>query len=221
MDFRVMVASEVRLYRDALQRVLRDVAGIDVVGVASSVEEVVKQACLLVPSVVVIDMAMGESFSLAMPIARVPQMGGVVILSVPEVPAEIIACLPSSILGYVSRDGTVAVLVDAIRAAGRIREVQTTASIDDLTTREMEILKLMQQGLSNKSISRRLGIGLSTVKNHVHSILAKLGVACRGEAISMVYRHENSGRSWVANSLSRPADNETVASDFPDGAAVA
>jgi DNA-binding NarL/FixJ family response regulator len=50
----------------------------------------------------------------------------------------------------------------------------------------------MQQGLPNKTISRQLGIELSTVKNHVHSILAKLGAHNRGEAISLLYRHEKS-----------------------------
>jgi two-component system nitrate/nitrite response regulator NarL len=192
MDIRVMVASEVRLYRDALRRVLRDAAGIDVVGIASSAGEVVKQACLLLPGVVVIDMAMAESFAVAMPIAHAAQIGGVVLLAIPELPAEVIACMPSSILGYVSRDGSVAVLIDAIRAAGRAREILHSPGIVGLTAREMEILKLIQQGQSNKTISRHLGIGLSTVKNHVHSILAKLGVACRGEAISLVYRYENS-----------------------------
>ena len=218
MNIRVMVASEVRLYRDALQRVLRDAAGIDVVGIASSVEEVIKQACLLVPSVVVIDFAMSESFS-ALPIIRTPQIGGVVVLGIPEIPASIIACLPSSILGYVSRDGSVAVLLDAIRAAGHTREIQHSASIDELTVREMEILKLMQQGLSNKAISRHLGIGLSTAKNHVHSILAKLGVSCRGEAISLVYRRENSERGGSAIEPSPSDDSD--GNGLPREAAVA
>ena len=136
MEIRVMVASEVRLYRDALQRVLQGAAGITVVGIASSVEEVVKQACRLIPAVVVIDMAMVENFSAAQPIARASQLGGVVMLGIPEIPAEVIACMPSAILGYVSRDGTVAVLLDAIRAAGRgtaPHELQGNGSIDGLT----------------------------------------------------------------------------------------
>lgn len=218
MNIRVVVASEVRLYRDALQRVLRDAAGIDVVGIASSVEEVIKQACLLVPTVVVIDFAMSESFS-ALPIVRTPQIGGVVVLGIPEIPAGIIACLPSSILGYVSRDGSAAVLLDAIRAAGHTRETQHCASIDELTAREMEILRLMQQGLSNKKISRRLGIGLSTVKNHVHSILAKLRVACRGEAISLVYRRENSDRG--ASPAAPPRSDDSAENGLPRQAAMA
>jgi len=194
MDIRVMVASEVRLYRLALQRVLREIAGIAVVGIASSAEEVVKQVFRLVPTVVVVDLAMTDSFSIAVPVVRASQNGGVMILGIPEIPADVIACPPSSILGYVSRDGTVAVLVDAIRAAARARQIQRGATLHDLTVREMEILTLLQEGRSNKTISRHLGIGVSTVKNHVHSILAKLGVACRGEAISFVYRHENSER---------------------------
>jgi two-component system nitrate/nitrite response regulator NarL len=216
MDIRVMVASEVRLYRDALQSVLRGVEGITLVGVASSAEEVVKQACVLVPAVAVVDMAMIESFSLARPIVRAPQVGGVVVLGIPEVPAEVIACLPSGILGFVSRDGTVAVLIDAIRASGRANAPQkslTGSCIEELTTREMEILRLMQEGVSNKTISRHLGIELSTVKNHVHSILAKLGVHRRGEAISLLYAHEKAARGWDVLPPLGPADEDDDGAD--------
>ncbi len=51
-----------------------------------------------------------------------------------------------------------------------------------LTPREREVLGLIEQGLANKEIARRLGIGLPTVKNHVHSLLEKLGARSRGEA---------------------------------------
>ncbi len=50
--------------------------------------------------------------------------------------------------------------------------------------------------MSNKTISPHLGIELSTVKNHVHSILAKLGVHRRGEVISLVYAHETAVCGW-------------------------
>ena len=220
-----MVASEVRLYRDALQSVLRGVSGIALVGVASSAEEVIRQACMLNPSVAVVDMAMIESFSIAKQIARAPQVGGVMVLGIPEVPAEVIACLPSGILGFVSRDGTVAVLIDAIRAAGRgaSQKVPVAGGMDDLTAREMEILRLMQQGVSNKTISRHLGIELSTVKNHVHSILAKLGVHRRGEAISLLYAHEKATNGWDALPARGPsdADSNDVDDDLSAQAAMA
>ena len=220
-----MVASEVRLYRDALQSVLRGVSGIALVGVASSAEEVIRQACMLAPSVAVIDMAMVESFSVAKPIARAPQVGGVMVLGIPEVPAEVIACLPSGILGFVSRDGTVAVLIDAIRAAGRAGAPSKVSGsvMDELTAREMEILLLMQEGVSNKTISRNLGIELSTVKNHVHSILAKLGVHRRGEAISLLHAHEKATQGWEALPARGPTDagSDDVDDDLSAEAAMA
>ena len=224
MEMRVMVASEVRLYRDALQSVLHGAAGITVVGMASSAEEVVKQSGRLLPAVIVIDMAMVENFSGALTMAHASQLGGVAMLGIPEIQAQVIACLPSAILGYVSRDGTVAVLLDAIRGAGRAavsRELHGGGSIDDLTSREMEILQLMQQGVANKTISRELGIELSTVKNHVHSILAKLGVHRRGEAISLLYAHEKAVGGWdVLPSFESP-DGDDLDDDLPDEALLA
>lgn len=214
MIVRVLVASEVRLYRDALQRVLRDAEGIVLAGIATSAEEVVKQACRLSPVVVVMGMAMAESFGDAKH-ARSANIGGVAVLGIPEIPADVVACLPSGILGFVTRDGTTSVLLDAIRVAGRGEAYCSHAaphksqrvasesaaslgsgSIAELTAREMEILRLMQHGVSNKTISSRLGIEPSTVKNHVHSILAKLGVHRRGEAISLLYQQEYSERGW-------------------------
>jgi two-component system, NarL family, nitrate/nitrite response regulator NarL len=223
MEVRVLVASEVRLYRDALQRVLQGAAGITVIGVASSVEEVIRLSSRLVPAIVVADLAMLESFSPA-PVARASPCGGVVALGIPDIPAEVIACLPSAILGYVSRDGSAAVLLDAIRAATRAApapELHGTGSIDGLTGREMEILRLMQQGVSNKTISRELGIELSTVKNHVHSILAKLGVHRRGEAISLLYAHEKAVSGWdVLPSIGRSVDDR-IEEELPPEALLA
>jgi DNA-binding NarL/FixJ family response regulator len=86
---------------------------------------------------------------------------------------------------------------------------QHPSAIAHLTDREMEILRLIQQGMPNKTISRRLGIELSTVKNHVHSILAKLGAHNRGEAISLLYRYENTGRAEGDGIL--PLDQPAVA----------
>jgi len=224
MEIHVLVASEVRLYRDALQRVLRGAHGISVVGLASSPEEVIILASRMLPAVVVIDMAMVENFSMARPLARATQPDGVVMLGIPGIPAEVIGCQPSAILGYVSRDGTVAVLVDAIRAASRgavAPEPHDGGSIDDLTAREMEILRLMQQGVSNKTISRELDIELSTVKNHVHSILAKLGVHRRGEAISLLYAHEKALGGWDVLPLPGTPEADHLGDDLPPEALLA
>ncbi len=210
MTIRVLVATAVRPYRDGLQRILQGAEGIALAGIASTAEQTVEQACKLLPSVILLDVDMARSLALQKQLGGTPRFCGVVILGKPELYSDVVACLPAEVLAFVHRDATVADLLAAIRAAGGrghgasrlMPPVPSTlpgvaprrhpSAIAHLTEREMEILRLMQQGLPNKTISRQLGIELSTVKNHVHSILAKLGAHNRGEAISLLYRYETS-----------------------------
>jgi DNA-binding NarL/FixJ family response regulator len=207
MTIRVLVAIAVRPYRDGLQRVLQGAEGIALAGIASTAEQTVEQACRLLPTVILLDVDMARSLALHKQLGGTPRFCGVVILGRPELYSEVVACLPAEVLAFVSREATVADLLAAIRAAGGREHGaphftpppepppaarQHPPVIAHLTEREMEILRLMQQGLPNKTISRQLGIELSTVKNHVHSILAKLGAHNRGEAISLLYRYETS-----------------------------
>jgi len=129
----------------------------------------------------------------------------------PEDETQVLSCAQVGIAGYVTRDGSVEDVVAAIKAASR-GEVHCSPKIAGslfrriaalsterpgrtgngvLTAREAQILKLVQEGMSNKMISRTLGIELPTVKNHVHSILVKLGIHRRAEAISLLYRPDN------------------------------
>jgi two-component system, NarL family, nitrate/nitrite response regulator NarL len=213
MVIRVLVATAARAYREGLQRVLQGAEGIALVGLASTADQTVEQACKLLPSVILLDVAMAKGLAVARQFAGAPKVCGMVVLGTPELYADVVACLPSEVLAFVARDATVRDLLSAIRAAGGHDDVAVRllvplraneAAIRHLTEREMEILRLMQEGLPNKSISRRLGIELSTVKNHVHSILAKLGVHNRGEAISLLYRYENL-RGAEALPLEQPA----------------
>jgi DNA-binding NarL/FixJ family response regulator len=196
MNIRVLVASAIRPYREGLQRVLQGAEGIALAGIAATAEQAVEQACKLLPAVILLDVDMARSLARRKQLGGTPRFCGVVILGRPELYSELVACLPAEVLVFVARDATVADLLSAIRTAGgRAHGVAPRAhpaAIGHLTVREMEILRLMQEGLPNKTISRLLGIELSTVKNHVHSILAKLGAHNRGEAISLVYRHETS-----------------------------
>jgi len=208
---RVLIATAVRGYRGGLQRVLQGAEGIALVGIASTAEQVVEQSCKLLPSVILLDNAMAKLLALSNPFPGAPKVSGMVMLVTPEVYADMLVCLPAETLAFVSCDATVADLLAAIRTAGgdespfpRAAMPAATAprhpsghpsAIAHLTEREMEILRLMQQGLPNKMISRQLGIELSTVKNHVHSILTKLGAHNRGEAISLLYRYEGSERA--------------------------
>jgi len=57
-----------------------------------------------------------------------------------------------------------------------------------LTSRELQIVRLIEQGLSNKDIARQLAIGVATVKNHVHHILGKLGLERRSQVVALARR---------------------------------
>ena len=211
MAVRVLLVSEVRLYREGLQQVLQEAEGIELAGVAAFTEEAVDQACRLTPAVVVLAVAMTECFLVAKRLAQACKTSKVVILGVSAGEGEVIAGLQAGIAGFVTREGSMTDMLDAVRTAAR-GELYCSPNIahllfqriaaaaftrdaldptDGLTAREKQILDLLMQGLSNKMISRSLGIGLPTAKNHVHSIFAKLGVHRRAEAISVLYRQAN------------------------------
>jgi two-component system, NarL family, nitrate/nitrite response regulator NarL len=211
MAIRVLLVSEVRLYREGLQQALQAAEGIELAGVACFTDEAVDQACRLMPEVIVLAVAMTEYFLEAKRLAQGCKISRVVVLGVPAAEAEVIASLQAGVAGFVTREGSMTDMLDAVHTVVR-GELYCSPSIahllfqrvaaaaltrgaldptDGLTAREKQILDLLMQGLSNKMISRSLGIGLPTAKNHVHSIFAKLGVHRRAEAISVLYRQGN------------------------------
>ena len=222
---RVVVASEIRLYRDALERSFREARGIHLVGTASGAADTLRKAEALAPDVLLLDMAMEDAFAVARQVPRVSGATRIVALGMPEIEAEIIACAQMGIAGYVPRGASLSDAFEAVHAAAR-GELRCSpriagvlfrhiASISHgrgtapprmaLTAREAQILRLLQEGLSNKMISRNLGIELPTVKNHVHSLLAKLGVHRRAEAVLLIHR---SLREQVEHaSLAKPASD--------------
>ncbi|HVI67754.1 MAG TPA: response regulator transcription factor, partial [Bradyrhizobium sp.] len=120
----------------------------------------------------------------------------IVAIAVSDIEQVVVACAEAGVSGFVSRDGSIQDLLTAIHCAMRnelvcspriagmlFRRVAAIGSERShapdnsaLTRREHEIVSLMTQGLSNKEIARQLRIQNATVKNHIHSILAKLHV---------------------------------------------
>ncbi len=80
-----------------------------------------------------------------------------------------------------------------------VREAADAPMDIALTRRQHQILRLIQEGMSNKEIAQRLSLGTSTVKNHVHSLLSRLQVGCRAEAAARLDRpvanHGDRGRN--------------------------
>ena len=216
-NIRVLVASHIRLYCEGLERVLRESPDLACVGTACCATDALEQTRKLEADVALLDMAMTGAFGVAKEVARVGGRSRVVALGMPEDDTQVLSCAEIGISGYVTRDGSVEDVIAAIRAAAR-GEVHCSPKIAGslfrriaalsterpgrpatgaLTVREAQILKLVQEGMSNKMISRTLGIELPTVKNHVHSILAKLGVHRRAEAISLLYRPDGTNSRAV------------------------
>jgi DNA-binding NarL/FixJ family response regulator len=208
LSIRVLVASHIRLYREGLERVLRELPELALIGSACSAPDAIEQTHREAPEIVLLDMAMSGAFSVAQEIARTGSPSKIVALGMPDDETQVLSCAQIGIAGYVTRDGSVEDVVTAIKAAAR-GEVHCSPKIagslfrriaalsterlrrpghGGLTARETQILRLVQEGMSNKMISRTLGIELPTVKNHVHSILVKLGIHRRAEAISLFYR---------------------------------
>jgi two-component system nitrate/nitrite response regulator NarL len=202
---RVLVCSPIRLYGEGLVAVLGSTGGIDVVGCELIVEDCVRAARALRPDVVLLDMAMPDAVRLVGALREHAPDARVVALAVPEVEGVIVACAEAGVAACVTRgetlDQLVATLSHVVRGDSlcspvtsgvllrRIRALALRVPREPdegcLTRRELEVLGLLEEGLSNKQIARRLGIELSTVKNHVHNVLAKLGVARRAEAVAV------------------------------------
>jgi DNA-binding NarL/FixJ family response regulator len=197
----------VRLYRDGIADALQEDRRFRVVGSAATLESAVEQLAALPrpPDVALVDVGVPDGTRATRALRSAWPQTRIVALAVREVDEDVVAWVEAGVSGLVSRDATFAELLDAIEAAAH-DEVLTTPSVTAallrrvaavagertngggavLTRREREIIRLIDDGRSNKEIAASLRIELATVKNHVHHILVKLGVQRRAEAAALV-----------------------------------
>jgi DNA-binding NarL/FixJ family response regulator len=131
----------------------------------------------------------------------------VLIISQDDGEARVRMALEHGVRGYLLYSCSADELTAAIRAVSyggtalaasvAVRVAQSFVS-EQLTEREMQILRLMMHGLSNKDIARKLVIALGTVKSHVKSILTKLGAARRTEAAAIAQRRGIAPLEWTS-----------------------
>ena len=228
MGIQVLLVSDVPLYRDGIARTLGGTHELTMVGAASCREQALELICCFQPDVVLLDMNMPRALELAREIGRSTITTRIVALALKEEDSEVIACAEAGIAGYVPRTGSLRDAVETIAAVARgeahcsprivgslLRRIAALAAerkagghgsgIAGLTTREAEILALLRQGLSNKMISRRLGIELATVKNHVHSVFGKLGFRRRAEAAVLMQGDAKTSKDDGPSSLDTAA----------------
>ncbi len=202
---RVLIVSDVRLYSDGLNFLLRENSRFEAIGTACNKEEVLSHLRRSKPSVVLMDPAIARASTISRAISAIDSRVPVIAIAVPDSTHHAVACAEAGFAGYILRDATVEKLLEGIervisgellcspQVAGMLyrRLSRLSRRPEDrlgkaLTVREAEILELIEKGLANKEIANCLGLSLSTVKNHVHHILEKLGVQRRGEAAAHV-----------------------------------
>ncbi len=203
----VLIASDIRLYREGLALHFDQRPGFTVVGAVEDRASSIRAARELTPDALLIDMAMAESLATIRDLRDQAPAVRVIALTVPEVERAVLACAEAGIAGYVPRNGSLEDLNIAVESSVRnesIASPRMVASLmrrvaalsadrsgavsESLTARELDIVKLIDQGCSNKQIAARLSIELSTVKNHVHNVLEKLGVQRRSQAAARLRR---------------------------------
>ena len=198
---RVLVVTEIRLYRDGVAEALRRLEDVELAVTAATGPAAVMTARRADCDVVLLDMAVRDSTRLVAALLTARPGLKVVALGVPEDSPEVVTCAEAGICGYVSREATLAELGDALRcalrgeapvtakvAAGLLRHIAFQARTrrggdlpQQLTPREREVVELLESGMTNRQIARALDLQVSTVKNHVHNVLAKCGVTGRAE----------------------------------------
>jgi DNA-binding NarL/FixJ family response regulator len=212
------IVTDIRLYREGLAEVLDRQPDIRVVGTAGNDEAGVRRIIQAAPDVALLDMAMPASASVARMLGNPGAGIALLALSVPETESHVLACAEVGAAGYVAREGSLQDLLDGVRQVARgeahysprlvavllqrfaARHEPREPTAERLTVRELEVVELIDQGLTNKEIAAHLYIELATVKNHVHNILEKLHLPGRTEAAALV-RAQRGASSMVLRGL--------------------
>ena len=202
---RVLVVDDHTMVRRGLATFLKVFDDLVMVGEAASGQEAIQLCDELQPDVVLMDMVMPDMDGATATRLIRKQSSQVQVLALTSFKEEILvqSALQAGAISYLLKDVSADELAQAIRAAHAGRSTlspeaaqalvhatsQPPAPGIDLTERELEVLALMVDGLNNTQIAAKLTVSPSTVKSHVSSILAKLGVASRTEAVSLALRN--------------------------------
>ncbi|MBE7471063.1 MAG: DNA-binding response regulator [Anaerolineae bacterium] len=200
---RILVADDHPVVRDGLVAILGTQPDFEIVGEAGTGAEAVERARELRPDVMLLDLEMPELDGVEV-LRRLSQSNPeirVIVFTAFDTDERILGAVQAGAQGYLLKGAPRKELFDAVRvvraggsllqpvvASKLLRQVSHPAQVNEveaLTLRELEVLRLVAQGLQNKEIAAALVISERTVKFHVSSIMGKLGAGNRTEAVRL------------------------------------
>jgi len=205
---RILIADDHKMVREGLKTFILPISDFEVVAEASNGREAVEKAGLLQPDVILMDLIMPEMDGIEVTQALAQQKNAARVLIVTSFAEDekVIAAIQAGARGYMLKDSTPQELENAIRQIAHgenflpqgiaqkiFRALQkphkTQQATDSLTRREIEILQLIADGLSNDEISEKLVLSPWTVRSHLGRILKKLQVENRTQAAMAALRN--------------------------------
>jgi two-component system NarL family response regulator len=207
---RVLICDDHALFRRGLMMTLEEETDIEVLAEAADGEEAVQTAQDLAPDVVLMDVRMPTlgGIKATQQIREVVPTAKVIMLTVSDDEDDLFGSIKAGATGYLLKEISIDEVADAVRgvmagqslispsmASKLLNEFANLSQKADkgtpaphLTDRELEVLKLVAEGMSNREIAEKLEIAENTVKNHVRNILEKLHLHSRMEAVLYAVR---------------------------------
>lgn len=201
----VLIVDDHRMFGESLARLLSDEDGIDVLGVVTTGGEAVDAVDQLHPQVVLMDYQLPDQDGVTVAAQVKGRAPGVMIVMLTGLGDDrvLLAAIEAGCSGFLTKDRAAAEVAEAVRAAAAGEALISPALLArllpklnrthrqigaDLTEREREILGLLARGLSNRVIAADLYLSLNTIRNHIQSILRKLGSHSKLEAVATAVR---------------------------------
>ena len=218
MSIRLVIADDHALLRQGIKNVLELEPDFQVIGEAGDGEEAIKQVAALSPDIVLLDVNMPKlnGLEVTRKLRDLRVKSQVLILTIHDDENYVIEVVKAGAAGYLLKDIEPAMLIQAIRTVhagesfiyptlarklfGQIarreeerreqEEILLRRKEERLTDREIEVLQLISQGMSNMEIALRLYLSEKTVKNHLTNIFRKINVSDRTQAVLYAIKHK-------------------------------